>query len=46
MKINSVEIIYVESCYNISISKYKKSKSDIKMAKISNLPFDIYIFFN
>ena len=44
MKINAVEIMYVESCYNISISKINKSKSNIKIAKISNLPFDIYIF--
>ena len=44
MKINAVEIMYVESCYNVSISKYKKSKSNIKIAKISNLPFDIFCF--
>ena len=44
MKINAVEIMYVESCYNISISKYKKSKSNIKISMISNLPFGIFCF--
>ena len=42
MKINSVEIMYGESCYDISISKYDKSKSNIKISKISHLPFDIF----
>ena len=46
MKINEVETMYVELCYNISISKYKKPKNNIKISKISNLPFDIYIYFN
>ena len=44
MKINAVEIMYVESCYNISISKYEKSKSNIKFSKISHLPFDMFCF--
>ena len=45
MKINAVEFINVESCYNLSISKYEKSNSNIKIFKISQLPFDIFYFF-
>ena len=44
MKINAVEFLYVESCYNISISKYEKSKGSIKISKLSHLPFDIFSF--
>ena len=44
MKINAVEIMYVESCYNISISKYERSKSNIKISNIYHLPFDIFCF--
>ena len=44
MKINAVEIMYVESCYNISVSKYEKSESIIDVSKISHLTFDIFRF--
>ena len=44
MKINAVEFKYVESCYNISTSKYEKSNSNIKISKISHLPFDMLCF--
>ena len=44
MKINAVENMYVESCHNISISKYEKSKSNIKISRISHLPFDMFFF--
>ena len=44
MKINAVEIMYVESCYNISVSKYEKSESIIDVSKISHLNFDIFRF--
>ena len=42
MKVNEVEIVYVELCCNISISKYEKPKSNIKISKISYLPFDMF----
>ena len=38
-KINAVEFMYVELCYKSSTSKYKKSNSNIKISKISQLPF-------
>ena len=42
MRINAVKIMYVRSCYNISISEYEKSKSNIKISKVSHLNFDIF----
>ena len=44
MKINSVNFMYVELCYKSSTSKYKKSKSNINIFKISHLPFDMFFF--
>ena len=44
MKINAVEFMYEESCYNSPTSKYKKSNSNINISKISHLPFDIFVF--
>ena len=44
MILNTVEIMFVESLYNISIPKYEKSISNIKISKISNLPFDLFCF--
>ena len=44
IKINSVEFMYVESCYKSSTSKYEKSNRNINISKIYNLPFDMFSF--
>ena len=44
MNINSLEFMYVELCYKSSTSKYEKSKSNIKIPKISHLPYDMLCF--
>ena len=44
MKINAVNLVYVESCYKSSTSKYDKSKMNINISTISHLPFDVLFF--
>ena len=44
LKINAAQFVYVESCYKILTSKYKKSKCNINISNISDLPFDAMCF--
>ena len=45
LKINAVQFVYVESCYKLLTSKYKKSSSNINISNISNLPLDVMCVF-
>ena len=45
LQINAVQCVYVEFCYNIFTSKYKKSNSNIDISNVSDLPFDGIFFF-
>ena len=38
--------MYVELCYKSSTSKYERSKSNIKISKISHLTFDMLCVFH
>ena len=40
IEIDAAQFVYVESCYKILTSKYKKSKCNINISNISDLPFD------
>ena len=40
LDINAVKSVYVESCYEIFMSAYKKSNNNDDITKVSDLPFD------
>ena len=40
LEINAVKLVYVESCYKIFISAYKKSNYNDDISNVSDLPFD------
>ena len=44
LKINAVQFVYVEFCYKILTSKYKKLNRNINISNISDLPFDVMCF--
>ena len=44
LKINAVQFVYVELCYKILTSRYKKSNRNINISNISDLPFDVMCF--
>ena len=45
LQINAVQCVYVEICYNIFTSKYKKLNYNIDISNLSDLPFDGICFF-
>ena len=44
LQINAVQFVYVELCYKTFTSKYKKSKYNIDISNVSELPFDVMYF--
>ena len=40
LDINAVKSVYVESCYEIFMSAYKKSNNNDDINDVSDLPFD------
>ena len=40
LAINAVESVYVESCYEIFMSLYKKSNNNDDITNVLDLPFD------
>ena len=40
LQINSVQSVYVESCYKLYTSTYKKAFYNIDISNVSDLPFD------
>ena len=40
LDINAVKTVYVESCYKIFMSIYKKSNDNDDISHVSDLPFD------
>ena len=45
LQINAVQCVYVELCYKIFTSTYKKSNYNIDISNVSDLPFDGMCFF-
>ena len=40
LDINAVKSVYVESCYEIFMTSYKKSNNNDDITHVSDLPFD------